>query len=63
MSRIADYLLLSSPGGKSDHSLFRVSRLNEMMVLAALVRMLENTITERDLDLVESEMFLSETKL
>ena len=63
VSRIADYLLLSSPGGKSDRSLFRVSRLNEMMVLEALVRMLENTISERDLDLVESEMFLSETKL
>ena len=63
VSRIADYLLLSSPGGSSDHSLFRVSRLNEMMVLEALVRMLENTITERDLDLVESEMFLSDTKL
>ena len=63
VSRLADYLLLSAPRGKSDTGLFRVSRLNEMMVLETLAIMLENSVISDDVDLVESEMFLSETKL
>jgi len=63
VSRIADYLLLSAPTGHMENSLFRVSRLNEMMVLEVLARMLENTASDGKVDVVESEMFLSESKL
>lgn len=63
VSGLADYLLLSSPQGKMENALFRTSRLNEMMVVEALIRVLGNTITNGKLDLVDSEMFLSESKL
>lgn len=62
VSRIADCLLLSTPKGQADHSLFRVSRLNEMIVLEVLARMLESAIGGGNDALVESEFILSGTK-
>lgn len=63
VSRIADLLLLSAPQGKRDNAMFRISRLSEMMVLEVLARILENTVENGNRTILESEMFLSETKL
>lgn len=63
ISRIADLLLLSAPQGKRENSMFRVSRLSEMIVLEVLSRILESTVENGNRTIIESEMFLSETKL
>ena len=62
VSRIADLLLLSTPRGKRDNSMFRISRLSEMMVLEVLARILESTMENGNRTIMESEMFLSGTK-
>ena len=62
VSRIADLLLLSTPQGKRDNSMFRISRLSEMMVLEVLARILESTMENGNRTIMESEMFLSGTK-
>ena len=62
VSRIADLLLLSTPQGKRDNSMFRISRLSEMMVLEVLARILESTMENGNRTVMESEMFLSGTK-
>lgn len=62
ISKIADYLLLSSSGKANSIKTMQISRMNEMMVLEVLVQTLENELFDRDEGFTEPEMILSETK-
>ncbi|MBR3972778.1 MAG: MurR/RpiR family transcriptional regulator [Oscillospiraceae bacterium] len=63
VSRIADYLLLSSSGKRGPSSLSQTSQLNEMIILEVLFMMLEYAISKTDRQPPEAEMLLSESKM
>lgn len=63
VSRIADYLLLSSSGKRGSVSLSQTSQLNEMVILEVLYMMLEFSISKTDRLPSEPEMLLSESKM
>lgn len=63
VSRIADYLLLSTSEKGGKNRLPQTSHLNEMIVLEVLYMMLEYTISKIGTQISEPEMLLSETKL
>ena len=62
MTRLADYLLLSSDSGSNLEEYSQLSRINEMAVLEALLYMLSDEMTEDDNENNRAEMLLANDK-
>lgn len=62
VSKIADYLLLSSSGNTNSNRHLQISRLSEMAVLEVLVQTLEYELSAQNDGFTKPEMLLSETK-
>lgn len=62
MTRLADYLLLSSDSGSNLEEYSQLSRINEMAVLEALLYMLSDEMTEDNTENNRAEMLLANDK-